>query len=136
MTDSQPIQSGGGDNLPTFIRRNNHLYLSKKNTLVISGTGTTTNSVFNDHKDENIDIESGVDVMQEEKSIMKKGVRVFPPVLTSLNRNGRRGFSLESVRTQGRLQIMVVPNHFSEVVRTSEDGDRVSMGLLETGDHR
>lgn len=126
MSDSQPIQSGG-DNLPKFIRRNN-LYLSKTNTLVISGTAT--NPVMNEEK---IEMESGVNVMEEAaKKAMDKRVRIFPPVLTSLNRNGRRGFSLERVTTQGRLRIKVVHNHFSEVVRTSEDCHRVSMGLLET----
>ncbi|KAL8124246.1 hypothetical protein AgCh_012041 [Apium graveolens] len=115
--------------------------------MVISGT--TKNPVSNDHNNEDIDIKSGVDVNNEvamekateevvaEKLVRRKEekrVRVLPPLLTSLNRNGRRGFSLESVRTQGRLQIMLVPNHFSEVVRTSEYGDRVSMELLESGD--
>lgn len=132
MTDSQPYQNGG-DNLPTFIRRNN-LYLSNKNTLLISGhNGTTTNPVIKE------DIGSGVDVMENvatEKSIMKKAekrFRILPPLLSSLNRNGRPRFSLESVREDGRLQILLVPNQFSEVVRTCQEGDRVSMELLETG---
>lgn len=62
MNDSQSIQSG--ENLPTFIRRKN-LYLSSKNTLLISSsTGTTSNSIFNDNNNE--DIRSGVDVIEDE----------------------------------------------------------------------
>ncbi|KAK1383920.1 hypothetical protein POM88_021655 [Heracleum sosnowskyi] len=112
MTDSQPVESEG-DNLPTFIRRNN-LYFSNKNTLSKS---------INEE-------------VAKEKSIIKKAekrVKMFPPLLPSLNRNGRPKYSLESVRREGRLQMWIVPNHYLEVVRTCQDGDRVSMELLETG---
>lgn len=145
MNDSQSIQGGdnlpiqGGDNLPKFIRRKN-LYLSSKNTLLISrSSGATSDSVINDDNDE--DIRSGVDVFEDvmtEKSRIRKAekrVRVFPPLLSSLNRNGRPRFSLETVRKEGRLQISIVQNNFSEVVRNPHSGDRVSMELLETGSH-
>ncbi|KAK1356976.1 hypothetical protein POM88_050232 [Heracleum sosnowskyi] len=137
MNDSQSIQSG--ENLPTFIRRKN-LYLSRKNTLLITGSsGTTSDSVINGNNNE--DIGSEVDFMKDEaieKSIVKKDekrFRVFPPLLSSLNRNGRPRFSLETVRKDGRLQISIVQNHFSEVVRNPQGGDRVNMKLLQTGSH-
>lgn len=130
MNDSQSIQSG--DNLPTFIRRKN-LYLSRKNTLLISGS----DSVMNDNNNEDIGIDVIEDEVAEKSRIRKaeKRVRVFPPLLSSLNRNGRPRFSLETMRKEGRLQILIVQNHFSEVVRNPQGGNRVSMELLETGSH-
>ncbi|WOH11822.1 hypothetical protein DCAR_0831315 [Daucus carota subsp. sativus] len=123
------------DNLPTFIRRNN-LYLSSKTTLLISGSVSDVLDVYM-----NKYISSGADAIEDEATekrrirMTEKRVRVFPPVLSSLNRNGRPRFGLETVRKEGRLQIWVVPNRFSEVVRTLNCGDRVSMELLETGVH-
>ncbi|KAL1805587.1 hypothetical protein ACET3Z_028655 [Daucus carota] len=123
------------DNLPTFIRRNN-LYLSIKTTLLISGSVSDVIDVYM-----NKYISSGTDAMEDEATekrrirMTEKRVRVFPPVLSSLNRNGRPRFGLEKVRKEGRLQMWVIPNHFSEVVRTLNYGDRVSMELLETGAH-
>lgn len=129
-----PIQSGGdNDNLPTYIRRNN-LYLSEKNTLLISGPSGTSNNPVGSGGADVIETEKSIEEGATEKSIIReKRVRILPPILSSLNRNGRPRFTLETVRTQGRLQILIVPNHFSEVIRTSHDGHRVSMELLETG---
>ncbi|KAL1804291.1 hypothetical protein DCAR_0935952 [Daucus carota subsp. sativus] len=134
MADSQSVQRG--DNLPLVVRRNN-LYLSRKSTLLISGVGgSASDSVVDVLKNE--DIGSGVNIEDEATKKLRirmaeKRVRVFPPILSSLNRNGRPKFSLKTVRKDGRLQMSIVPNHFSEVVRTPQDGGRVSMELLETG---
>lgn len=138
MNDSESVQSG--NNLPTFIRRNN-LYLSSKTTVLIKGSSRNNTSHAFINEDDNENIRSGVDVVEDaasEKSrirIAEKRVKIFPPIMSSLNRNGRPRFSLETVRKEGRLQISIVPNNFSEVVRTSQGGDRVSMELLETGTH-
>ncbi|KAK1358368.1 hypothetical protein POM88_051624 [Heracleum sosnowskyi] len=124
------------NNLTTFTFRKNLYFFRRTNSLIVGSSGTTSDSVVNDHKHENIG--SGRELIEEvkEKSIIRmseKRVKVFPPLLSSLNRNGRPKFSLQTVREEGRLQIMVVPNHFSEVVRTPQGGDRVRMEFLKTG---
>lgn len=125
------------ENLTTFIFRNN-LYFSRRTTQLINGsTRTTSHSVINNHKYENIEsrveFNESVSTEKSRTRMSEKRTKVFPPLLSSLNRNGRPKFSLQTVREGGRLQIMVVPNHFSEVVRTPQGGDRVRMEFLESG---
>lgn len=60
--------------------------------------------------------------------------RIFPPLLSTLNRNGRPLFNLEMVRKAGRLQIVPVPNYRPEVMRTPPGDDRVRINFISRGD--
>ncbi|XP_059625374.1 uncharacterized protein LOC132268559 [Cornus florida] len=48
----------------------------------------------------------------------KVTVKNFPPLLSTLNQNGRPRFSLKKVRKDCRLEIVKVPNEWPGVVRT------------------
>lgn len=60
--------------------------------------------------------------------------RIFPPLLSTLNRNGRPLFNMEMVREAGRLQIVLVPNYWPEVTRTPPGDDRVRINFISRGD--
>ncbi|KAA8550915.1 hypothetical protein F0562_002599 [Nyssa sinensis] len=64
---------------------------------------------------------------RREKAMSKN----FPPLLSTLNQNGRPRFNLSKVRKNGRLQIITVPNHQPEVVRTPRRDGGLRMQLLD-----
>lgn len=56
---------------------------------------------------------------------------ILPPVMSSLNENGRPRFFLEKVRKDGRLQIYMVLNDRPEIVRTVfPEEDRTKIRLV------
>ncbi|GAB2273791.1 hypothetical protein Dimus_036616 [Dionaea muscipula] len=64
-------------------------------------------------------------------------VRIFPPLLTTLNCNGRPIFHLKKESTDGRLVIYMSPNARKEIVRVVGNDGRLTMQLLvanEDGD--
>ncbi|GAB4841189.1 hypothetical protein Ancab_021933 [Ancistrocladus abbreviatus] len=56
---------------------------------------------------------------------------IFPPLLTTLNENGRPIFNLKKVSRDGRLVIYMLKNVKREIVRFVESDGRVTMQLLE-----
>ncbi|KAK1354093.1 hypothetical protein POM88_047349 [Heracleum sosnowskyi] len=130
-----PYPTRDEDDDTTFIFRSNYLFSRRAKALFNGASRTTSDSVIRYRNNENIG--GGNDVNEEvaDKSTVKmseKGVNVFPPPLTTLNENGRPEFTMQKIREEGRLRIIMIPNQFSEVVRSPEDGDGVKMEFSET----
>ncbi|KNA05194.1 hypothetical protein SOVF_192620 [Spinacia oleracea] len=58
--------------------------------------------------------------------------RRFPPPLTSLSDKGRRNFTLNSVRTNGRLEIFGVMIEHPEILCATRENGRLRMHLVKT----
>lgn len=69
---------------------------------------------------------------REEVMVGGKNEReILPPVMSSLNKNGRPRFNLEKVRKDGRLLIYKVRNDRPEIVRTVfPEEDRIKIRLI------
>ncbi|KAE9460583.1 hypothetical protein C3L33_07534, partial [Rhododendron williamsianum] len=69
---------------------------------------------------------------REEVMVGGKNEReILPPVMSSLNENGRPRFNLEKVRKDGRLLIYKVRNDRPEIVRTVfPEEDRIKIRLI------
>lgn len=59
----------------------------------------------------------------------------FPPPLTSLSENGRRNFTLKSMRNNGRLQIVGVMTEHPEILYASRDNGRLRLHLVKDVNH-
>ncbi|KAK7337827.1 hypothetical protein VNO77_18414 [Canavalia gladiata] len=59
-----------------------------------------------------------------------KKLRLFPPPLSSLNRNGKPSFYLRPVRKDGRLELMEVRIQRSEILHASRHNGRLTLRLI------
>ncbi|PIA44711.1 hypothetical protein AQUCO_01700361v1 [Aquilegia coerulea] len=57
--------------------------------------------------------------------------KIFPPPLSSLNRNGHRKFYLKSERDNGRLEITVKKINRPEILRASRQDGRLTLHLMK-----
>ncbi|KAK9691854.1 hypothetical protein RND81_09G224300 [Saponaria officinalis] len=74
---------------------------------------------------------SGGKYMRRERMKMKTKADL-PPPLTSLSENGRRNFTLKSVRKDGRLEIVGVMIERPEILCASRSNGRLRLHLVQT----